>query len=209
MALAVTIDNITSKLDKKQKVPNCPPEEINLFSIVGRLGALEKELEDSEPTVHRVQTREDIAAPLAPVADRCERTPQKTSGVRPLVAQAEWTSVVKKRMNKKKKIRIAAKELTTVVGSASDCSIKASEPVRQVFINKVDKQCTNENIHDYIKKKGITSKDVRRTSKEGWLSTSFKISIPSVNFNDLLKAEFWPSGIRCREWLSYIPRKRI
>ncbi|ELT96624.1 hypothetical protein CAPTEDRAFT_210439 [Capitella teleta] len=112
-------------------------------------------------------------------------------------------------MNKKKKIRIAAKELTTVVGSASDCSIKASEPVRHVFINKVDKQCTNENIHDYIKKKGITPKDVRRTSKEGWLSTSFKISVPSVNFNDLLKAEFWPSGIRCREWLSYIPRKRI
>jgi hypothetical protein len=197
-----------------RKIPNCPPEEINLFSIVARLGALEKKLEDSEPTVHRVQTREDIAAPLAPVADDQLQTavnepPQKTSGVRPLVAQAEWTSVVKKRMNKKKKIRIAAKELTAVVGSASDCSIKASEPVRHVFINKVDKQCTNENIHDYIKKKGIIPKDVRRTSKEGWLSTSFKISVPSVNFNDLLKAEFWPSGIRCREWLSYIPRKRI
>jgi hypothetical protein len=153
-----------------RKIPNCPPEEINLFSIVARLGALEKKLEDSEPTVHRVQTREDIAAPLAPVTDNQLQTavnepPQKTSGVRPLVAQAEWTSVVKKRMNKKKKIRIAAKELTTVVGSASDCSIKASEPVRHVFINKVDKQCTNENIHDYIKKKGIIPKDVRRTSR--------------------------------------------
>ncbi|ELU16930.1 hypothetical protein CAPTEDRAFT_195161 [Capitella teleta] len=40
-----------------RKIPNCPPEEINLFSIVARLGALEKKLEDSEPTVHRVQTR--------------------------------------------------------------------------------------------------------------------------------------------------------
>ncbi|ELT92831.1 hypothetical protein CAPTEDRAFT_212113 [Capitella teleta] len=76
------------------KIPNCPPGEINLFSIVARLGALEKKLEDSEPTVHRVQTREDIAAPLAPVADDQLQTavnepPQKTSGVRPLVAQAE------------------------------------------------------------------------------------------------------------------------
>ncbi|ELU18458.1 hypothetical protein CAPTEDRAFT_191106, partial [Capitella teleta] len=102
-----------------RKIPNCPLEEINLFSIVARLGAIEKKLEDSEPTVHKVQKREDIAAPLALVADDQLQTavnepPQKTSGVRPLVAQAEWTSVVKKRMNKKKKIRIAAKELTTV-----------------------------------------------------------------------------------------------
>ncbi|ELT96286.1 hypothetical protein CAPTEDRAFT_185528 [Capitella teleta] len=122
-----------------------------------------------------------------------------------------WTKVIKKRTQKvemRKKVRSAVKALPVVTGVGTDANLKGSTPVNHIFVNRVDYECTEETMRRFLEKKGVKIINIHKTSKEHAYSASFRITVPKHQVESTLKADFWPCGIVCREWIRYIPKGR-
>ena len=214
-----------------QRTPPCPPEAINLFSLAARVDALEKR-GAQHPEHHASASR---VPPQTNVAHQynADNTSLKTvfhvnnaqaSAAGPLASAAAdiigdddddanpnpWTEPGKRlrlrRAKERKQMREAAKELKTVVGTGNDSSeIQSCRATKQLFVHRLER-CTTESIKKYMLKKGVTPRDVHRTSKEDWLNASFKLTVLKTDVEKIFDACFWPDGVRCREWLPRIPK---
>jgi hypothetical protein len=119
--------------------------------------------------------------------------------------------VIKKRTQKvevRKKVRSAVKALPVVTGVGTDANLKGSTPVNHIFVNRVDYECTKETMRRVLEKKSGKIINFYMTSKEHTNSASFRITVPKHQVESTLKADFWPCGIMCREWIRYIPKGR-
>ncbi|ELT89262.1 hypothetical protein CAPTEDRAFT_212806 [Capitella teleta] len=76
------------------------------------------------------------------------------------------------------------------------------------FKTRVDYGCTEETMRRFLEKKGVKTINIHKTSKEHANSASFRITVPKHQVESTLKADFWPCGIMCREWIRYIPKGR-
>ncbi|ELU02674.1 hypothetical protein CAPTEDRAFT_199648 [Capitella teleta] len=152
-------------LDLRRATP-CPPEEINMFSVVARITALEKSLEASlnanaswplpgdAPHGSRPQTanqfrslpRESETAPKTMM-----RTDTQGATANHTDPDPSWTKVIKKRTQKvevRKKVRSAV-----VTGVGTDANLKGSTPVNHIFVNRVEYECTEETMKRFLEKK--------------------------------------------------------
>ena len=183
-----------------RKVPPCPPEEANLFSVVARIGILEKKFEENRAAQRPEATSQFPRGASALPA--CVESHQQGSQVSasqsapaslppvgpPLPAQSSnsWADVVsknKRKIQERKKIRKATKSLTTITGKSKTATeVNACPPLKHIFVHKVNKDCTTDSISAFLKKKKIEPIDVRKTSKDGWLSSSFKVSLAENDF---------------------------
>ena len=58
-----------------------------------------------------------------------------------------------------------------------------------------------------MQKKDVQPKEVRRISKDTWIRASYKIAVEDTHFSKTLSPDFWPEGIKCREWLQSLHLK--
>ena len=90
-----------------------------------------------------------------------------------------------------------------MVGTAGlDYDLKPRPKAAHIFIHNLDKNCSKTTLASYMKKKKIEPIDIRQTSKEDWLSASFKVAVHDKDKEVTLQEGFWPSGVRCREWIA-------
>ncbi|ELU09219.1 hypothetical protein CAPTEDRAFT_197061 [Capitella teleta] len=132
-----------------RRVPPCPPEEINIFSVVARITALEKSLEASlnanaswplpgdAPHGSRPQTANQFRSlPRESASKTMMRTDTQGATVNHTDPDPSWTKVIKKRTQKvevRKKVRSAVKALPVVTGVGTDANLKGSTPVNHIF----------------------------------------------------------------------------
>ena len=200
-----------------QNMPPCSPEETNLFSIVARVTALEKKMEtvvggNSPPersngpqTIPKTNDRQGAGAGVPSTLGSSSNVMETMSS-----DQSELWSVVasKKRGNQQKsRLRAVTKTLSVVVGKgSSDTVIKGSKPLKPLFVYGMDSAVSTDALKEFLIKKGIQPKQVWRVSKETWLRASFKVTLEEEDAAKCSCAEFWPEGIRCREWLRSVPK---
>ena len=123
------------------------------------------------------------------------------------VDTSSWTTVVKKKMIPMRvRVREAAKNANVVVGTGGDNNLRASAPVKHLFVSRVGQTHGVDDIKMYLSTKKITARDVRKVSKDGWTTSSFRVSINKDDYETVHDASFWPTGVECREWIAFIPR---
>jgi len=182
-----------------RRIPPCPPEEINIFSLVARIEALEKKAASSIPSASDPSIR---PAPR----------PHPQAAAAPSSSDA-WTTVVKKKKKKgrsdaRRRVHDAAKQLTVVRGTNSDTQLKGCKPLKHLFVYGVEKSCSPEILKEYLANRSVQAKEVRRISKDAWSRASFKVTVEEAVLEQLLIAEFWPDGILCREWVQSSPKSK-
>lgn len=208
-----------------QNMPPCSPEETNLFSIVARVTALEKKM-DAVMSTTSTSTSEGSSFPegfggaqtspkaVARSSAGGSSMPDPSAEVMETMSSnlAEpWNKVAgRKRRNpqqQQRRLRAVTKSLPVVVGRASSNSvIRGSKPLKPLFIYGVDSAVTTDALKEFLTGKGIQPKQVWRVSKETWLRASFKVTLEEEDAEKCSQAEFWPEGIRCREWLRSVPK---
>lgn len=88
-----------------------------------------------------------------------------------------------------------------------DGKFKAAEKTIPLFINKVDKQTSGEDIIDYVKEKTGLSVDLRKiNSRTQKRYDAYKMFVPHTKISLFLDDGFWPQGIRFRRFI-YFDRK--
>ncbi|ELU03852.1 hypothetical protein CAPTEDRAFT_209548 [Capitella teleta] len=200
------------------QVPPCRPEEVNIFSLVSRISALEKNDRDRQSMENIKPQRPQ---PSHPISECQPHTDQQMNVKFPVPVTASsappeetWAKVVnrnKKRIQKataRKEVRAAAKDLHVVVGTAGAKDVKACPPLKHIFVYKVSRGCTADSIRTLMKSNDVDPINIRITSKPSWLSSSFCISIAKDDFRKTFSEGVWPSGIRCREWISHVHKDR-
>lgn len=220
-----------------KKVPPCAPEAINVFSLAARVAALEKKVESNCTSVHdltkEVQQQDTTwpkphSATALPKADRATAaTPAPapasfsqalSQNNKPFAPKASTTVKIPKRKVlpsqnpraslARKQVREATKKLRVVVGKATNATVRSSKPVKHVFVYHVDKEVDAAAISEYMKSQRVTVRDIRNTAKDSLFTNSFKISVNSDDIDTVFNEEFWPDGVRCREWISHVPTRQ-
>lgn len=226
-------------------VPPCPPEEVNIYSLVARVSALEKEAARSASNVASLQmkfeqrcqemqvSQHQANKPQPRLQDQTQLKRSKSSAVPSSqsapssdgVSQTEpaqmnainwaavatnnsqsWNTATHKR---RRQVRMASKGIKEIEGRATGNTIvKASKPAAHLLVRKVDAGTTVDMMKEMLRSSSITPRAVVMTSKEGWMSRSFKLSVNKEDAPKLLSEDFWPEGIACRPWLSTSDMKK-
>lgn len=126
------------------QVPPCRPEEVNIFSVVARLEALEKSERDRVNLPPASQAPGAVQPP-PPHPPRQQHNGYKVGDD----LKESWTDVVsknkaRKKAKAKKEVREAAKNLRVVVGKADCQEVTACPPLKHLFVYKVARDCTPE-----------------------------------------------------------------
>ena len=82
----------------------------------------------------------------------------------------------------------------------------APVPPKELFVYRVDNSTDTDDLRDYITDMGIDVIDLKCISHQEALSKSFKSAISNEHFNDLLKEDAWPDGVRVQRFIP--PRQK-
>ena len=95
------------------------------------------------------------------------------------------------------------KSKQAVYGKSSNVTgILKSMPRRSdIFVFRLDKETTSDEVKQYIQSKDIPVHSIDRTSREESVFSSFKVSVDSSNISVIMDEEFWPEGIGCRKFI--------
>lgn len=107
-----------------------------------------------------------------------------------------------------------------IIGTDLSTSVLKSVPVAQdkfIYVGGLDPVTTKEEVIDYVMGKLNTSspadvscrtlvpidKDITRLT-----FISFKVGVPGARFEELMKPEMWPKGVKVHEFVQKPPRQR-
>ena len=198
-----------------EELPPCPPEEISVFSLAARVAALEKDRKKcacNEDVSSSGATSAPRHASAAEVASRIvESGPDEQGG------KVKWTEVAnrstirkQKKQANRKLLSMAVKDVPVVVGTASEfpnCAVKGARPTKALFVSNLER-CPPVEITNLMKERGIIPWDVHCTSKKTLPVASFRVTIREDDLQKALTPDFWPNGVRCREWVPNVRRQR-
>lgn len=215
-----------------RRIPPCPPEEINVFSLASRLSVLEEKMNVtvdslSVPQISSPQTQAKMPFAFCPPPQamhsqslpRAHKMPSEQSAgiskatysgvvVAAAASDKEWThsqSFAKRRNRQAAAVRKYVREATdvrSVIGTGDDAEVKASSPVTKLFVHGVQKPCTADAVKNYLENKEVRQVTVRETSKASWTTASFYVSVDKRDADIVFEAKFWPKDVQVREWLS-------
>ena len=110
-------------------------------------------------------------------------------------------------------VKEANNRIKTVTGSdtSNRNNIKAAGINRTIYLSKVDKDYTEDDVKSMLAGNDINMKYIRQINgRHGLgLKKSFMIVIPEKDFDTVMNEEFWPEGLECREWLNRDQLKAI
>ena len=81
-------------------------------------------------------------------------------------------------------------------------------PSRDIFIYRVHKDDGVDVMVDYIRKKGVSVRDITKMSHDAAKFNSFRIVVSSNDADKVLHAQFWPKGIYIRRWRDNTNKQR-
>ena len=84
----------------------------------------------------------------------------------------------------------------------------APEPSRELFIQRVSKNTTTEDVKQYVTNKSFTVREICMMSHQDAKYNSFKITVPVSEFTKLFDPDLWPSGVRIRQFRTHQSRKQ-
>ena len=198
-----------------RRIPPCPPEEINVFSLAARLNALEQKLTSANDSRSKPNwSKTCSSAQEIPEGHILGATPSETMYSEVAIAAAasdqKWTTVEKK--NRRNRRAAAVRKyvknddsIRSVVGTGADTEVKACTPTVKLFVHEVQKPCSADVLKQYFETKKIGQVNVRQISKESWAKASFCVTVDKKNSDDVFSDDFWPKGVKVREWVP-VPR---
>ena len=84
----------------------------------------------------------------------------------------------------------------------------APEPSRHLFIHRVDKSSTCNDVVTYVTKKlKVTPRDIECKSREEAAFKSFKLTVAVSDYKTLFDEQLWPEGVCVRPWRENQRRK--
>ncbi len=87
-----------------------------------------------------------------------------------------------------------------VFGTGNDDVIKAGLKQRDLFVFRVDKERTKEQLQTYMEQKDVNVVSVEFVSVPEAASNSYHVVVHCKVVSELMEAEFWPAGVGCREY---------
>ena len=76
----------------------------------------------------------------------------------------------------------------------------APEPSRDLFVYRVDKLVTDEDISSYLSDNGVEVRAIKLVSNSESRFASFKVELKVSDINKVLASDFWPEGICVRRF---------
>lgn len=94
-----------------------------------------------------------------------------------------------------------------VVGTGpSDIIRGAPEPLRDLFVSRLEQGVTLDQIKHYTNSKNVTVHNIEKKSREDSMYLSFKVTVKVSDMDTLLQPDFWPMGVRVRRF--WLPRQQ-
>jgi hypothetical protein len=109
------------------------------------------------------------------------------------------------RQQRRKQRQNNRSQVVTGKGQPNDRIKGAPEPVRHLFIYRVDKETQDDAIHSYITENGFSIKDLSCVSNINAKFKSYKLTVPVSEFKYLFDENLWPPGVRVRQYIA--PRR--
>jgi hypothetical protein len=120
-------------------------------------------------------------------------TPVVLAPTMPVTASNEYiTPTYFKRKERKQALLGKGKSVSTLRG--------APPPSRDMFVFRVDKMTSVNDLKDYIIGKGCEARDIIIVSHKDSHYKSFKVTVSVTDYNNLMKPEIWPEGIMVRQY---------
>ena len=94
------------------------------------------------------------------------------------------------------------KKSQPIVGSRRHETLKAGPRRSDVFIYRIGKDVTKDDISEFLEAEGVTPIVLERTSKDNAPAKSFHALLECLDVDKVKSAEFWPEGWCCRPWYS-------
>lgn len=92
--------------------------------------------------------------------------------------------------------------------AGGDSGLKgAPEPSRFLFVSRVDKQCTTNEITTHLQANDVIARDIECVSHEKSVFKSYKLTVGVSQFKPLLNPDIWPEGVRVEPWRERSKRK--
>jgi hypothetical protein len=115
------------------------------------------------------------------------------------------------REERRRLLQDANHKMKVVTGRKTGSNIKAAGINRSIYLSKVDKDYSEDDIKSLMATSNVPVKYIRQINGRSGLGLkkSFMIVIPENDFNTVMSEEFWPVGLECREWLSQDQLKAI
>ena len=117
-----------------------------------------------------------------------------------LTAREEWQL---QRAERRKRMRELNSKAKTVIGTQNNPSITSVGPTSTIYLHDIDMEVADKSIKELITGKGVQVKQMIQIlgrNNRGF-HKSFKITIPQDKFDDVMSGDFWPQGVKCREWI--------
>ena len=116
-----------------------------------------------------------------------------TSGAKP---HNEDFTLVKSRHKR----RSRPKKSQPIVGSRKDTNLKAGPCLSDVFIYRVGKEVTEDDISKFLEDEGVIPRVLEMTSNQNAPAKSFHAQLECSDVRKVRSADFWPEGWCCRPW---------
>lgn len=105
------------------------------------------------------------------------------------------------RHSRRKQQRQTKRQVVTGRGQPNTRLRGAPEPVRDLFIFRVDNDTSVEDIKHYIENIGYSVKGLDCVSNVNAKFKSFKLTVPVSEFKELFDEKIWPPGVRVRRFI--------
>ena len=93
-------------------------------------------------------------------------------------------------------------QLRQVTGTKANTKVKGIGDVKAIYIYDIDSNFSDSDIREMITSGGVQVKYIKQIlGKNGGFKKSFMVLIPQDKFEEVMAAEFWPIGLKCREWI--------
>jgi hypothetical protein len=113
--------------------------------------------------------------------------------------QEDWQFQRNQRREPMKQIRENAKSVT---GTKADSNIKCAEDIRSIYVCEINQEVTEQAIKDMITENGVPVLQMTQIlGRRGGFKKSFKVLIPARCLEQTMTGDFWPTGLKCREWV--------
>ena len=87
------------------------------------------------------------------------------------------------------------------MGNGIGTSMGAPLPSRYVVIERVQDRITKEDVKEYMGKKNMELRSIKLMSREDSMFKRYLLEISVKNVDIVVSEEFWPFGVRVRNFL--------
>ena len=87
-------------------------------------------------------------------------------------------------------------------GTRTHGALKSGPPVLDLFVFRVNKDNTKEELAQFLTDEGATVKSIERVSRPEMFTKSFHVILTTSDTSKMLEPNFWPEGICCRKYFT-------